>query len=458
MTHLQERFDELKEDFAAHREEAQREAALHAANLEEKQVRLEHLKEVVFELEDEVEQHRAVKLHDNLNIAALEDFVRKLQDEKRDMDREIKALQRKYKDESAEWDRLRADLHAAVVVAGDIACSAKDEVEALRRRLLQARRENDELSRELEEQRNHRAAEERAQVHTHTRDPCALSSGTRPNRWCSTFSSPNVRSLIRSFDCVSQGPTPGPSCLAAASVGTPFSCSPLKSPPAATVYPLQRPCVDGTPPVAHDPSFPTRGVFDKSAENITSTSQVYDLGVAADVVSDVVSSTASPVSSCSREKVQKDVDPHSATVALNSSSRPCSTSAVPVSQGVPREQQTDPWSTLVHRTGESRWNALLRWCQRKTRGYQNIHIKNFSSSWHDGLAFCAILHSYLPKHVPFWELNSQDKRRNLMLALTVTQSIGIKCTLDVDEMMWTERPDWQSVMTYIISVYEYFET
>uniref|UniRef100_A0A8C9TNQ7 Uncharacterized protein n=3 Tax=Scleropages formosus TaxID=113540 RepID=A0A8C9TNQ7_SCLFO len=156
MTHLQERFDELKEDFAAHREEAQREAALHAANLEEKQVRLEHLKEVVFELEDEVEQHRAVKLHDNLNIAALEDFVRKLQDEKRDMDREIKALQRKYKDESAEWDRLRADLHAAVVVAGDIACSAKDEVEALRRRLLQARRENDELSRELEEQRNHR--------------------------------------------------------------------------------------------------------------------------------------------------------------------------------------------------------------------------------------------------------------------------------------------------------------
>ena len=41
--------------------------------------------------------------------------------------------------------------------------------------------------------------------------------------------------------------------------------------------------------------------------------------------------------------------------------------------------------------------------------FQNIDITNFSSSWNDGLAFCAVLHTYLPAHIPYQELTSQDK-------------------------------------------------
>lgn len=40
---------------------------------------------------------------------------------------------------------------------------------------------------------------------------------------------------------------------------------------------------------------------------------------------------------------------------------------------------------------------------------QNIDITNFSSSWSDGLAFCALLHTYLPAHIPYQELSSQEK-------------------------------------------------
>lgn len=36
-------------------------------------------------------------------------------------------------------------------------------------------------------------------------------------------------------------------------------------------------------------------------------------------------------------------------------------------------------------------------------------MTNFSSSWSDGLAFCALLHTYLPAHIPYQELISQDK-------------------------------------------------
>lgn len=42
------------------------------AELQEKETEIADMKETIFELEDEVEQHRALKLHDNLIITDLE--------------------------------------------------------------------------------------------------------------------------------------------------------------------------------------------------------------------------------------------------------------------------------------------------------------------------------------------------------------------------------------------------
>nr|CAD2203664.1 unnamed protein product [Meloidogyne enterolobii] len=52
--------------------------------------------------------------------------------------------------------------------------------------------------------------------------------------------------------------------------------------------------------------------------------------------------------------------------------------------------------------------ALLLWCQRKTAGYPNVRIDNFSSSWRSGLAFCALIHSHHPELINFDGLNTQD--------------------------------------------------
>lgn len=41
-------------------------------DLQEKDTEIADMKETIFELEDEVEQHRALKLHDNLIITDLE--------------------------------------------------------------------------------------------------------------------------------------------------------------------------------------------------------------------------------------------------------------------------------------------------------------------------------------------------------------------------------------------------
>lgn len=52
--------------------------------------------------------------------------------------------------------------------------------------------------------------------------------------------------------------------------------------------------------------------------------------------------------------------------------------------------------------------------------WQGIKLNNFSSSWADGLAFCALLHLYLPDKIPYDELLAGgDKRRNFEVAFSV---------------------------------------
>lgn len=45
--------------------------------------------------------------------------------------------------------------------------------------------------------------------------------------------------------------------------------------------------------------------------------------------------------------------------------------------------------------------------------------------------------------------------------LSSCRSVPLCCRVvlqDINEMVHTERPDWQSVMTYVTAIYKYFET
>ncbi|XP_060747620.1 cytospin-A isoform X1 [Tachysurus vachellii] len=459
---LQDAIRKLEADFQSFRDEVQKQLAeqkralaQQCSELEEKDTEIADMKETIFELEDEVEQHRAVKLHDNLIISDLENSIKKLHDQKYDMEKEIKTLHRKLREESAEWRQFQADLQTAVVIANDIKSEAQEEIGDLRRRLQEAQEKNEKMSKELDELKSKKQDEERGRVFNYMnaveRDLAALRQGMGLSRRSSTSSepSPTVKTLIKSFDSASQGPVPSspasavPAVVATAISRTPLSPSPMKTPPAAAVSPIQR----------HTISTP------KTLSSLVDKRGSY-------------SELSMPVSRRSSEELKRDLSvtdsPNPTSImtlgsaspqlSLSSNSSSPTASVTPTTRGRLREERKDPLAALAREYGGSKRNALLKWCQKKTEGYQNIDITNFSSSWNDGLAFCAVLHTYLPAHIPYQELTSQDKRRNFTLAFQAAESVGIKSTLDISEMVHTERPDWQSVMTYVTSIYKYFET
>ena len=55
--------------------------------------------------------------------------------------------------------------------------------------------------------------------------------------------------------------------------------------------------------------------------------------------------------------------------------------------------------------------ALEVWARRVTDGYPNVRVRDMSSSWKDGLAFCAILHKFRPDLLDFDSLDQTQIER-----------------------------------------------
>ncbi|KAK4543116.1 hypothetical protein LTR36_005893 [Oleoguttula mirabilis] len=104
----------------------------------------------------------------------------------------------------------------------------------------------------------------------------------------------------------------------------------------------------------------------------------------------------------------------------------------------------------INDQGLSAREGLLLWCQRKTACYDEVDILNFSSSWNNGLAFCALLDIHRPDLIDYDKLDKSDHRGNMQLAFDIaSKEIGIPDLLDVEDVCDVAKPDERSLMTYI---------
>ncbi|XP_066147280.1 spectrin beta chain isoform X2 [Euwallacea fornicatus] len=101
-------------------------------------------------------------------------------------------------------------------------------------------------------------------------------------------------------------------------------------------------------------------------------------------------------------------------------------------------------------------DALLLWCQMKTAGYNNVNVRNFTTSWRDGLAFNALIHKHRPDLIQFEKLSKSNPIYNLNNSFNVAEDkLGLTKLLDAEDV-FVEQPDEKSIITYVVTYYHYF--
>nr|XP_060614299.1 EH domain-binding protein 1-like protein 1 isoform X2 [Anolis sagrei ordinatus] len=100
--------------------------------------------------------------------------------------------------------------------------------------------------------------------------------------------------------------------------------------------------------------------------------------------------------------------------------------------------------------------SLLEWCQEVTANHRGVRVTNFTTSWRNGLAFCAILHHFHPDKIDYEALDPLDIKQNNKLAFDGFASLGISRLMDPADMVFLTVPDRLIVLTYLCQIRAHF--
>lgn len=433
---------------------------------------LSNLREHIEQLKRDCNKHLEEKNEFVTQLSEAQEKTLFLQQENATLESEVTELRSRHSEESEEWKQFQKDLQVAVLVANNFRAETQEDMEKVQQENTNYREkcriltdENKKLMEEVDRLKLQRSTEgtpksilSSAELKGKMFNSVGRElSNLRDKRSDPKSQSQSVKSLIRSIE---EQVKSGCSSIHSSTCNSRRNsdCSMDEAVPGI-------PCLHN---IVKSPSSPI-------SENPSVFSSVASPDVALRSVLKKQAEKPSPlrhsVGSLTFDPPRSPLDssPKSAPPVVKNDSSPSLSSILSRtpqrrSSGVSLEPERkdsgtkDPLAALAKQMGGSKRNALLKWCQQKTVKYSNVDITNFSSSWNDGLAFCALLHSYVPEKIPFTELDTEDKRRNFTLAFEAAENVGISSSiLNIGDMVAMERPDWQAVMAYVTSIYKHFE-
>ncbi|XP_058982081.1 EH domain-binding protein 1 isoform X3 [Musca domestica] len=99
---------------------------------------------------------------------------------------------------------------------------------------------------------------------------------------------------------------------------------------------------------------------------------------------------------------------------------------------------------------------LLEWCKEVTKEYPNVKVTNLTTSWRNGMAFCAIIHHFEPSIIDMSKLTPHDVVGNCRIAFDAAESLGIPRVIEPSDMSLLAVPDKLAVMTYLHQLRAHF--
>ncbi|XP_068145604.1 EH domain-binding protein 1 isoform X2 [Drosophila tropicalis] len=99
---------------------------------------------------------------------------------------------------------------------------------------------------------------------------------------------------------------------------------------------------------------------------------------------------------------------------------------------------------------------LLEWCKEITKEYPNVKVTNLTTSWRNGMAFCAIIHHFVPHLIDMSKLSAHDVVGNCRTAFDAAESLGIPRVIEPRDMNLLTVPDKLAVMTYLHQLRAHF--
>ncbi|KAL7737199.1 hypothetical protein ACLKA6_005390 [Drosophila palustris] len=99
---------------------------------------------------------------------------------------------------------------------------------------------------------------------------------------------------------------------------------------------------------------------------------------------------------------------------------------------------------------------LLEWCKDVTKDYPNVKVTNLTTSWRNGMAFCAIIHHFMPHLIDMSKLSAHDVVGNCRIAFDAAETLGIPRVIEPRDMNLLTVPDKLAVMTYLHQLRAHF--